>query len=315
MTTVIVTNIAPGTSESTITEFFGFCGRIVNIRLEDGENSMTAHITFETANAANTSLLLANAMIADRAIQVGMDPNGPAADVSAPSATGEFPAYPAGHEEEAAGASLTGGATRAEPNTATYVIAQMMATGHKLSDTAAAEAKALDERWQVSAKVQAGLGEVSQAITGFSERIGLKQKAQETYQSLSTKATESGIPDRASQAATATEGWFSNLARQASSTIQSVAQSGAQWAEENLPNAVQKLREAGTAVGQQAEAIRVEAHQLYPGAAPTEDSAPAAAAQPDASMIVDEAPIPEQVPPRAPPASTTAPAGETPSIL
>jgi hypothetical protein len=283
----------------------------VNIRLEDGENSMTAHITFETANAANTSLLLANAMIADRAIQVAMDPNGPAADAGT-GAQGEFPAYPEGEDVDNAGASLTGGATRAEPNAATSVIAQMIATGHKLSDTALAEAKAVDERFQVSNKVQAGLEEVKGAITGFSERIGLTQKAQEAYQAVSTKATETGLPDRATQAATATEGWFSNLARQASSTIQSVAQTGATWAETNLPNAVAKLREAGSAVGQQAEAIRVEAHQIYPGAEAEADADSNAAHGPDhphdASMAPDEAaPAPESIPS---PASQT-----TPSIL
>jgi len=316
MTTVIVTNIAPGTSESTITEFFGFCGRIVNIRLEDGENSMTAHITFETANAANTSLLLANAMIADRAIQVAMDPNAPAAPAST-STQGEFPAYPASEDGANAGESLTGGATRAEPNAATSTIAKLLAAGHKLSDTAAAEARALDDRWQVTNKVNAGLDEVKGDITGFSERIGLTKNPQAAYQAVSTKATETGIPDAATQAANATEGFFSNLARQASATIQSVAQSGAQWAETNMPTAVAKLREAGTAVGQQAEAIRVEAHQIYPGATDAETAQ-------DASMVPDEpagttfdSPAAAHASPVPAPAATTITTANTgtPSIL
>jgi hypothetical protein len=307
MTTVIVTNIAPGTSESTITEFFGFCGRIVNIRLEEGESSMTAYITFETANAANTSLLLANAMIADRAIQVTMDPNAaPAATAS--EATGEFPAYPSGQEEHGEGASLTGGATRAEPNAATRAIAQLMATGHKLSDTALAEARALDAKWGVSTSLETGLGEVKSALTGFSERIGLTEKAQAAVGAVGAQAQATGIPERASQAAAATEGWFSNIARQASATLQSVAQTGAQWAEENLPTAVAKLRDAGTAMGQQAEAIRVEAHQLYPGASPdTHDAAPEAS--PAHSMDLDEPQLPDPAP------SVPVDANGTPSIL
>lgn len=309
MTTVIVSNIAPGTSESTISEFFGFCGRIVNIRLEEGEQTMTAYITFETANAANTSLLLANAMIADRAIQVVMDP---AAAAAAPQ--GEFPSYPNAEEEEAAGASLMGGQTRAEPNAATKAIAQLLATGAKLSDTAVAEARALDEKWQVSNKVSSGIDEVKGALSDFSERIGLTQKASETYQAISTKATETGIPDKASQAATATEGFFSNLARQASSALQSVAETGAQWAEENIPGAVAKLREAGNAMGQQAEAIRVEAHQIYPGPEVAQDAAPQ-----DASMApeADEHQDPAVAAP-APAPAATAPAVDangTPSIL
>lgn len=300
---MIVTNIAPGTSEATISEFFGFCGRIVNLRLENGENSMTAHITFETVNAANTSLLLANAMIADRAIQVAMDPAGAAADVSPKAPEGEFPSYPADQLNEGEGASLTGGHAKAEPNAATRTIAQMLAAGHKLSDTAVAEAKALDERYQVSNKVQAGLGEVKTALTGLSERIGLTQRANDAYTAVSTKAQESGLPQKASVAAAATEDFFSAFARSASSTIQSVAQTGATWAEENLPNAVAKLREAGTALGAHAETIRSEAQQIYPGAVPQQEAPAEQPAAHAANAMEADAPVPA-------PATTG-----TPSIL
>jgi len=286
MTTVIVTNIAPGTSEATITEFFGFCGRIVNIRLEDGENTITAYITFETTNAANTSLLLANAMIADRAIQVALDPAGisaePVASQSEQPQSGEFPGYPE-QSEDNAGESLLGGAQRAEPNAATHIIAQMLAAGYKLSDSAAAEAKSLDERFQISNRVQSSLTDAKDAITGFTERIGLSTKAQNAYTAVSSTVESTGVPQRASttlsQAAAATEDFFSGLARTASNAIQSAAQTGAQWAEENLPGTVATLRQAGTNLGAQAETIRVEAEQLYPG---TVESTPAGAV--DASM-------------------------------
>jgi hypothetical protein len=303
-----VTNIAPGTSEATITEFFGFCGRIVNIKLEEGEQSMTAYITFETVNAANTSLLLANAMIADRAIQVSMDPSSIAPASAQPSgeaAQGEFPGYPAQEDGENAGESLMGGAQRAEPNAATHAIAQLLAAGHKLSDSAVAEAKALDERFQVSNTVQAGLNDVKEALTGFSERIGLTNKAQTAYQAVATGVQSTGVPERASQAATATEGFFSAFARSASQTIQSVAQSGAQWAEENLPNAVASLRQAGSTVGAHAESIRVEAHQLYPGA---DEQAQAPV---DPSMAPEPVAV-HQEPVEAPAAS---PQGQTPSLI
>ena len=291
-TTVIVTNIAPGTSEATISEFFGFCGRIVSIRLEDGANSMTAYITFETANAANTSLLLTNAMIADRSIQVALDPNAPVSPtgLSSSGAQTEFSPYP-NTEEENAGESLTGGATRAEPNTATHVIAQLIAAGHKLSDTAAAEATAFDERFQLSARLNQGVDDVKDTLNGWGERMGLTQKAQVAYETVATTATNTGIPDRASQAATATEDWFSSFARSTSAALQSVAASGAAWAEENMPNAVAKLREAGVSVGQQAEAIRVEAHQLYPGAEELNAQAAPIEGHAESLESVNDAPI------------------------
>lgn len=329
-TTVIVTNIAPGTSEATISEFFGFCGRILSIRLEDGVSSMTAHITFETANAANTSLLLTNAMIADRAIQVTLDPNAPAAALPTEAAQSEFNPYP-NTEGDASGESLTGGATRAEPNTATHVIAQLIAAGHKLSDTAAAEAAAFDERFQLSARINAGVEEVKDTLNDWGERMGLTQKANAAYESVATTAQNTGLPDRATQAATATEDWFTNIARSTSAALQSVAASGAAWAEENMPNAVAKLREAGSTVGQQAEAIRVEAHQIYPGAeeiakqqAPTTghpESYETVIPETDSSVLIDTTDAAPSVAPTAAPsapstATTTATTSEpTPSLI
>lgn len=264
-TTVIVTNIAPGTSEATISEFFGFCGRITSIRLEDAATSITAFITFETSNAANTSLLLTNAMIADRPIQVALDPNAPTSSLPSAVPQEQFNPYP-NTDEENAGESLTGGATRAEPNTATHVIAQLIAAGHKLSDTAAAEAAAFDERFQVSVRFNQGVEDVKETLNGWGERMGLTQKAQAAYETVATSAQSTGIPERANQAATATEDWFTSIARSTSAALQSAAASSAAWAEENMPTAVAKLREAGVTVGQQTEAIRVEANQLYPGA-------------------------------------------------
>jgi len=293
MTTVIVTNIAPGTSETTITEFFGFCGRIVNIRLEDGENSMTAYVTFETENAANTSLLLTNAMIADRAIVVTMA-SGSATAASAPATgdQGSFPSYPTTSEadEPGEGASLTGGAPKAEPNAATRAIAQLIATGHKLSDTAVAEARALDERYQVSNTVNAKVEDVRTALNDFGERMGLRQKSGAAYEAVAQSSQEAGVTERAASAAEASDGFFSNFARQASATLQAAAASSAQWAEENLPNAVAKLREVGTAMNAQVETIASEAHQLYPGAEAAVPLDPSVALEEPALVDASDAP-------------------------
>lgn len=318
MTTVIVTNIAPGTSEATISEFFGFCGRIVSIRLEDGASSMTAHITFETANAANTSLLLTNAMIADRPIQVTLDPNAPASSLPTELPQGEYNPYPTG-EGEGAGDSLTGGASRAEPNTATHIIAQLIAAGHKLSDTAAAEAAAFDERFQVSNRINAGVEEVKETLNDWGERMGLTQKAQAAYESVSTTAQSTGIPDRATAAASATEDWFTGFARSTQAALQNAASQGAAWAEENMPSAVAKLREAGVVVGQQTEAIRVEANQIYPGAEELDQQQNGSATHtetsdssiPDSSAALEPEIIPVSTTIPLPEASTSAPSSST----
>lgn len=54
---IIVKNVAPGTTESMLTDFFSFCGKIENFSLN---NDTTAFILFERASAAKTAILLNN---------------------------------------------------------------------------------------------------------------------------------------------------------------------------------------------------------------------------------------------------------------
>jgi hypothetical protein len=60
--TVHVSNIAPGTSERDVTNFFSFCGKITNISVtpttSDPNSPLSATITFERETAAKTAVLL-----------------------------------------------------------------------------------------------------------------------------------------------------------------------------------------------------------------------------------------------------------------
>lgn len=288
MTTVIVTNIAPGTSEATITEFFSFCGRIVQFSVENGESQMTAHITFETPAAAKTSLLLTNALIADRPIQVQLDPNAPVIPSSPEQSLHSQPDQKQMEHEEDNAPLMEGGSQRIEPNTATHIIATIIAAGHKLSDSAVAEAKALDERLNFTTTVQTGLENIKGVFTDLGQKIGIDKATHNAYQSLSETAESTGIAATANSAVTATESFFGALARSASNALQSVASTSAAWAEANIGGAVETVRSASNAVEATATTIRSEAHQIYPGAdalAPQE--AVQEVAQP-AELAVDE---------------------------
>ncbi|KAG2221779.1 hypothetical protein INT45_003419 [Circinella minor] len=64
---VIVRNVAPDTTESMLTDFFSFCGKIEDFSLN---NDTTAFILFERPSAAKTAILLNNATVNGREIVV-----------------------------------------------------------------------------------------------------------------------------------------------------------------------------------------------------------------------------------------------------
>lgn len=72
--TIFVKNISESATTKTLVDFFSFCGVIEHIKLHpivgEEDRSQIAEITFETADGANTALLLDNSLILDRPIKI-----------------------------------------------------------------------------------------------------------------------------------------------------------------------------------------------------------------------------------------------------
>ncbi|KAL4070030.1 hypothetical protein V8B97DRAFT_1967714 [Scleroderma yunnanense] len=71
MSKVMVTGIAPSTSQDTLHEFFSFCGKIKSIDLKEEDKS--AVITFERPSAAKTALMLDGGTLNGAALHVFSD--------------------------------------------------------------------------------------------------------------------------------------------------------------------------------------------------------------------------------------------------
>lgn len=74
---VLVENLSPSVTEKTLKDFFFLCGPIESITLNeqknaqgDAEESLVAVVVFEESSAAETAVLLTNAVLVDRAITV-----------------------------------------------------------------------------------------------------------------------------------------------------------------------------------------------------------------------------------------------------
>jgi hypothetical protein len=68
--TVHVTNIAPGTSNGEIRDFFSFCGKIADIKVTQEGETQVADVTFEKETASKTALLLNNTQLGGNHISV-----------------------------------------------------------------------------------------------------------------------------------------------------------------------------------------------------------------------------------------------------
>jgi len=146
---IIVNNISEDASEKTVKDFFLFCGKIVEFELQKEGDRQVALVLFERESAAKTACMLTNAMIVNS--QISVKP----------------------YFEET---SDSGDHTSQENKPKVTVLAEILAAGYTLQDqiiekgleidakygfvgriqayveAAKAQAKTLDEKFQVTAK-------------------------------------------------------------------------------------------------------------------------------------------------------------------
>lgn len=134
-TTVYVKNVAPGTDDKEIKEFFSFCGKITSIEVSTEGTSKTATVTFEKETAARTALLLNHTKLGENEISV----TGASDGTSTPT------------EEDVPRSSDDTTITQEEKPRA-RILAEILAHGYLVADTGLQTAIALDEKHQVTTK-------------------------------------------------------------------------------------------------------------------------------------------------------------------
>ncbi|KAK4230163.1 hypothetical protein QBC38DRAFT_56566 [Podospora fimiseda] len=135
-TTVYVKNVAAGTNDKEIKEFFSFCGKItsIDVSTDSSTNSKTATVTFEKETAARTALLLNHTKLGENEISVSG-----AEGASTPT------------EEDVPRSSDDTTLTQEEKPRA-RILAEILAHGYLVADTGLQTAIALDEKHGVTTK-------------------------------------------------------------------------------------------------------------------------------------------------------------------
>jgi len=171
-TTVHVKNIAAETRESEIRDFFSFCGKISSLTVSSTGASQSADVGFEKATAAKTALLLDNTQLGPNVVQVS-----PASKIEETSSEKSAHVDEVLHDDHVA----------QEDKPRSRIIAEYLARGYKISDTAVQRALDLDQQHGVSSRF-------TSTLQNFDQRI----HARETAEKVDTKY---GITE------TATAGW------------------------------------------------------------------------------------------------------------
>jgi len=236
---VLVTNISPSANEKTVSDFFSFCGKINQLFLkkEEGKDTSSAVIQFETESAAKTALLLTNALIVDRPITV-------TSYVTSPEVTPTVETHGTPVDQSNITQKDFNGVSD-EDRSKTSVIASLLAAGYHLAENALEKAKEVDERNNFSARAKVVVDQMVVKAHQIDAQYGISDKANNAVKVVQDTAhnldAQFGISDKTAAAVSAIKtGAEVGLA---------VAQSGLNKAQEN-PTIKKGVDTVKTAVSQ-----------------------------------------------------------------
>ncbi|KAI9799632.1 MAG: hypothetical protein M1833_003947 [Piccolia ochrophora] len=183
-TTVHVKNISSKTSEKEVRDFFSFCGKITSLSVtpesSDSDSNQSAAVTFEKETAAKTALLLDNTQLGAAHVQV----------TAAQSLDQMAGGKTAGAGDEKADLSDI----EQEDKPRSRIIAEYLAHGYTIGDTAIQRAIELDSKHGIS-------GRFTSALANFDNRV----KATDKARSLDAKV---GVSDKAQAGWTGLNSYF-----------------------------------------------------------------------------------------------------------
>eukprot|EP01117_Protostelium_nocturnum_P005193 TRINITY_DN188_c0_g1_i1.p1 TRINITY_DN188_c0_g1~~TRINITY_DN188_c0_g1_i1.p1 ORF type:complete len:275 (-),score=118.50 TRINITY_DN188_c0_g1_i1:76-900(-) len=166
--TVQVSNISPSATEKTIADFFSFCGKISNLYLNKENNS--AVVQFESESAAKTALLLTNALIIDRPIQVSLLASSEPSSTPSSSSTFGTQVDPDQIPERNFGVPD-------EQRSKTSVVASLLSAGYVLADGALDKAKEFDEKFNIANTAKAVADQIKTKAQEIDQQFLISEKA------------------------------------------------------------------------------------------------------------------------------------------
>ncbi|MCJ1477170.1 hypothetical protein MMC13_005841 [Lambiella insularis] len=183
-TVVHVKNISHQTSEKEVRDFFSFCGKITSLSVtpesEASESPKSATVTFEKETAAKTALLLDHTQLGPSQVEVSSAAN--ISDIATSAKETVAGAVGGGSDSE----------ITQEDKPRSRIVAEYLAHGYVLSDTAIQRAISLDQKHGVSTRFTNYLASfddkyhASDKAKGIDASYGLTDKAASGLKGLSS---------------------------------------------------------------------------------------------------------------------------------
>eukprot|EP01116_Phalansterium_solitarium_P018702 TRINITY_DN5050_c0_g1_i1.p2 TRINITY_DN5050_c0_g1~~TRINITY_DN5050_c0_g1_i1.p2 ORF type:complete len:284 (-),score=101.05 TRINITY_DN5050_c0_g1_i1:608-1459(-) len=177
--TVFVSNVSPNATEKTVSDFFSFCGKITKLYLkqDEGRNTKSAIVQFETESAAKTALLLSNALIVD--LPIAVVPYSQAA-VTAPLAPAAEPAD----------ITTRDFGVPDEQRSKTSVIVSLLAAGYVVGEDAIQKAKEFDEKHSILLQARIGFETVKAKALEVDQKLHISEKVAAAAHIVEDKAKQ-----------------------------------------------------------------------------------------------------------------------------
>ncbi|KAL4880796.1 hypothetical protein BJY04DRAFT_190826 [Aspergillus karnatakaensis] len=173
-TTVHVSGISSSTSEKEVQDFFSFCGKIVNISVtptsSEADAPKSATVTFEKDAAAKTALLLDQTQLGPSVVHVEAAQS--ISDLAGSHSASAADAKDENHHD-----------LEQEDKPRSRIVAEYLAHGYTISDSAIQKAIALDQKHGFSARF-------TNVLSNFDKKTGATDRAKgldESYK-ISDKA-------------------------------------------------------------------------------------------------------------------------------
>ncbi|KAI9304552.1 hypothetical protein BJ944DRAFT_266668 [Cunninghamella echinulata] len=178
-----VTNISNKTKEQPLRDFFNFCGKIKDLSLEpDGEDNQKALVLFETAKGAQTALLLSNALVDERHLDISLYFEDLSID-----------------EKEKGEHVATSEQQDQESKPVSNIMTEILAAGYQLSDQVLAKGIAFDHKFGVREKVEHYYEQIRKNLQQLDQQYHVSEKATDVEQKIGFYEKQKQLTDLANE--------------------------------------------------------------------------------------------------------------------
>jgi len=275
---VLVENLSPSVTTKTLNDFFSLCGTIESISLhpkagvEDG--TLEAVVSFETSGAADTAVLLTNAILVDRTISISYFNGQAEGEGAKPAKEGE-----------------TEGGKSDQPS----VWASILAASYKFSDDVRNRANEVDTKYGVTKGFADSVNKIDQTL-GLTEKFNamssaVHQKSEELGVNQRMESINAGMTQAGQKIQGAANAVFDSAMQ--NQYVSSAWNTLAGWGSSLISGWTQITQEADQLYTQQTGRVRnapaaADANAAAPAdAAAAAEPAAAAAAEPAAAAAAD----------------------------